>query len=34
LAERELGRQLIRLNVTTPEAHEAESPKRGYRRIE
>jgi hypothetical protein len=34
LAERELGRQLIRLTVTAPEAHEPESPKRGYRRIE
>lgn len=29
-----LGRQLIRLTVTTPENQEADSPKRGYRRIE
>lgn len=29
-----LGRQLIRLTVTGPEAQQAESPRRGYRRIE
>jgi AcrR family transcriptional regulator len=29
-----LGRQLIRLTVAVPEAREAESPRRGYRRIE
>jgi AcrR family transcriptional regulator len=29
-----LGRQLIRLTVTGPEAQPAESPRRGYRRIE
>src|SRR5438067_3208724 len=29
-----LGRQLIRLTVTAPAAQQAESPKRGYRRIE
>ncbi len=29
-----LGRQLIRLTVTAPEAQQAESPRRGYRRTE
>jgi AcrR family transcriptional regulator len=29
-----LGRQLIRLTVTAPENHQADSPTRGYRRIE
>ena len=29
-----LGRQLIRLTVTAADNHEADSPKRGYRRIE
>jgi AcrR family transcriptional regulator len=29
-----LGRQLIRLTVTAPEGQQADSPKRGYRRIE
>jgi hypothetical protein len=29
-----LGRELIRLTVTTPQSQQAGSPKRGYRRIE
>ncbi len=29
-----LGRQLIRLTVTTPQNQQADAPKRGYRRIE